>query len=92
MSPVGLWAIYGTPSNNTAVMKVDPETMTAQYAWDITVNHHNYGEMFVARGVLYAVHSISESTMNIRYINLLILHLSLFIFIKAVDLNNFKLQ
>uniref|UniRef100_A0ABD2X3A7 Olfactomedin-like protein 2A n=1 Tax=Trichogramma kaykai TaxID=54128 RepID=A0ABD2X3A7_9HYME len=61
----GLWVIYGTPSNGTIVMKVDPNDMTAEYAWDITVDHHKYGEMFVARGVLYAVHSIFDSTMNI---------------------------
>ncbi|XP_016843783.1 uncharacterized protein LOC100120786 [Nasonia vitripennis] len=61
----GLWAIYGTPSNSTVVMKVDPDTMTPQYAWSISVDHHKYGEMFVSRGVLYAVHSITDATMNI---------------------------
>jgi hypothetical protein len=54
-------------SNGTIVMKVDPDTMTAQYAWDITIDHHKYGEMFIARGVLYAVHSVIDATMNIRY-------------------------
>lgn len=47
-------------------MKVDPDTMVAQYAWSVTVDNHRYGEMFVARGVLYAVHSVNEKTMNIR--------------------------
>ncbi|XP_058791313.1 uncharacterized protein LOC131664328 isoform X2 [Phymastichus coffea] len=61
----GLWAIYGTASNGTVVMKVDPKTMTAQYAWSISVDHHKYNEMFVARGVLYAVHSAGESAFNI---------------------------
>ncbi|KAJ8682022.1 hypothetical protein QAD02_017814, partial [Eretmocerus hayati] len=61
----GLWAIYGTESNNTVVMKVDPDTMTAQYAWSISIDHHKYGEMFVARGVLYGVHSVMDATMNI---------------------------
>ncbi|XP_023246402.1 gliomedin [Copidosoma floridanum] len=61
----GLWAIYGSESNETVVTKVDTERMKFQNAWTITVDHHKYGEMFVARGVLYAVHSITDKTMNI---------------------------
>ena len=62
----GLWAIYGTPSNTTVVVKVDPVAMKLQHIWNITVDHHKFGEMFIARGVLYAVHSVTEDSMKIR--------------------------
>ncbi|XP_033214331.1 uncharacterized protein LOC117171290 [Belonocnema kinseyi] len=62
----GLWAIYGTPSNTTVVVKVDPVAMKLQRIWNITIDHHKFGEMFIARGVLYAVHSVTEDSMKIR--------------------------
>lgn len=62
----GLWVIYGLPSNNTVVAKMDPTGMVIQYAWNISIDHHRFGEMFIAGGVLYAVHSVTEETMKIR--------------------------
>lgn len=62
----GLWAIYGTPTNSLIVMKVEPELMRPQYAWEININHHKYGEMFIARGVLYAVNSVTATDMTIK--------------------------
>ncbi|XP_014482592.1 PREDICTED: uncharacterized protein LOC106748509 isoform X2 [Dinoponera quadriceps] len=61
----GLWVIYGLPSNNTVVVKMDPARMAIQYAWNISIDHHRFGEMFIAGGVLYAVHSVIEETMKI---------------------------
>jgi hypothetical protein len=64
----GLWVIYGIPSSNhTMVMKVNTDNkMETQYMWNISINHHLFGEMFVACGVLYAVDSITERNSKIR--------------------------
>lgn len=64
----GLWVIYGIPiSNYTVVMKVNTtQKMATQYTWNISINHHLFGEMFVACGVLYAVDSITERNSKIR--------------------------
>ncbi|EFN84578.1 Gliomedin [Harpegnathos saltator] len=67
MDENGLWVIYGLPSNNTVVAKIDPVKMVIQYAWNISIDHHRFGEMFIAGGVLYAVHSVTEETMKIRF-------------------------
>ncbi|XP_068082075.1 uncharacterized protein [Anabrus simplex] len=64
----GLWVIYGLPeNNNTIVMKVDAYTMKEQYMWNISVNHHNVGEMFIVCGVLYAVNSVTERNTKILF-------------------------
>ncbi|KAK0161719.1 hypothetical protein PV327_008137 [Microctonus hyperodae] len=62
----GLWVVYGLPSNYTAVLKVDPANMRAQQAWNISIDHHRFGEMFIACGVLYAVHNVTATVMEIR--------------------------
>jgi hypothetical protein len=64
----GLWVIYGIPSSNhTVVMKVNPDyKMETQYMWNISIDHHLFGEMFVACGVLYAVESVTERNSKIR--------------------------
>lgn len=64
----GLWVIYGiSTSNHTVVMKVNTtQKMETQYMWDISINHHLFGEMFVACGVLYAVDSVTERNSKIR--------------------------
>ena len=64
----GLWVIYGIPSSNhTVVMKVNTTAkMEIQYMWNISINHHLFGDMFVACGVLYAVDSITERNSKIR--------------------------
>ncbi|XP_063220620.1 uncharacterized protein LOC134530022 [Bacillus rossius redtenbacheri] len=64
----GLWVVYGlADSNNTVVLKVDPAAMKVQYAWNISVDHHVFGEMFVVCGVLYAVDSVGERHTKIRF-------------------------
>ncbi|XP_030767017.1 uncharacterized protein LOC115890808 [Sitophilus oryzae] len=64
----GLWIIFAVPdSNNTAVMKVDVDHMIPQYIWNISIDHHKVGEMFIVCGVLYAVDSVTERTSKIRF-------------------------
>ncbi|CAG9762337.1 unnamed protein product [Ceutorhynchus assimilis] len=64
----GLWLIFAvSESNNTAIMKVDIDPMTPNYIWNISIDHHKVGEMFIACGVLYAVDSISDRTSKIRF-------------------------
>ncbi|XP_066591232.1 uncharacterized protein [Prorops nasuta] len=63
----GLWVIYGLKSNNTVVIKVDPFRMVPQAGWNISIDNHKFGEMFIACGVLYAVHSVTDETMKIRF-------------------------
>ncbi|XP_049541678.1 uncharacterized protein LOC125954974 [Anopheles darlingi] len=63
----GLWVIYGTPdSNNTMVVKLNENNLTVQYGWNISVNHHKVGEMFIVCGVLYAIDSVTERNTKIR--------------------------
>ncbi|KAJ8963128.1 hypothetical protein NQ318_018593, partial [Aromia moschata] len=64
----GLWVIFAVPdSNNTAVMKVDVDTMKADYIWNISLDHRKVGEMFIVCGVLYAVDSVTERNTKIRF-------------------------
>lgn len=64
----GLWVIFGVPdTNNTAVMKVDPNTFQYQYIWNISLNHHKVGEMFIVCGVLYAIDSVTDRDSRIRF-------------------------
>ncbi|GLV40608.1 uncharacterized protein CBL_04410 [Carabus blaptoides fortunei] len=63
----GLWVIYSMPlTNNTVVMKVKADSMDIQYMWNISINHHKVGEMFIVCGVLYGVDSITERNTKIR--------------------------
>ncbi|XP_055839333.1 uncharacterized protein LOC129907245 [Episyrphus balteatus] len=74
---VGLWIIYSTyDSNNTLVVKMDAESLQIQYSWNITLDHHKFGEMFIVCGVLYAIDSTTERNSQIHV---------------AVDLYNGKL-
>ncbi|XP_011639692.2 LOW QUALITY PROTEIN: gliomedin [Pogonomyrmex barbatus] len=63
----GLWVIYALPMNNTVVVKIDPAKMMIQYAWNISIDHRRFGEMFIAGGVLYAIHSVTDDTMKIGF-------------------------
>lgn len=63
----GLWIIYSTAhSNNTIVAKLDSSNLEFQYSWNISINHHKVGEMFIVCGVLYAVDSVTERMTKIR--------------------------
>ncbi|XP_012525384.1 uncharacterized protein LOC105830548 isoform X2 [Monomorium pharaonis] len=67
----GLWVIYPLAPNcngkNTVVVKMDPSKMIIQYAWNISIDHRQFGEMFIAGGVLYAIRSVTDDTMEIRF-------------------------
>lgn len=41
--------------------------MITQYAWNISLDHHKVGEMFIVCGVLYAVDSTTERNTKIRF-------------------------
>lgn len=63
----GLWVIYSEPhSNNTHVAKLDAHTLLVQYSWNVSINHHKVGDMFIVCGVLYAVDSVTERLTKIR--------------------------
>jgi hypothetical protein len=64
----GLWVIFPVPdSNNTAIMKMDVNLMKINYIWNVSINHHKVGEMFIVCGVLYAVDSVSDRNTKIRF-------------------------
>ncbi|XP_065337582.1 uncharacterized protein LOC135938024 [Cloeon dipterum] len=64
----GLWVVYGLPeNNNTVVVKMDAFTLKREYSWNISVDHHKVGEMFIVCGVLYAVDSVTERDTKIRF-------------------------
>ncbi|XP_002024245.2 uncharacterized protein LOC6599280 isoform X2 [Drosophila persimilis] len=66
---VGLWVIYSTyNSNNTLVAKLDAETLKMQYNFNITLDHHQFGEMFIVCGNLYAIDSATDKNTQIRYV------------------------
>ena len=66
---MGLWVIYGISesNNNTAVAKLNSYSLEIEYVWNISLNNHRAGEMFIACGVLYAVDSVLERNTKIRY-------------------------
>ncbi|XP_068154440.1 uncharacterized protein [Drosophila tropicalis] len=66
---VGLWVIYSTyDSNNTMVAKLDAKTLKMQYNFNITLDHHQFGEMFIVCGNLYAIDSGTDKNTQIRYV------------------------
>lgn len=40
--------------------------MKVQYIWNISIDHHKVGEMFIVCGVLYAVDNVTERDTKIR--------------------------
>lgn len=49
------------------LIQVDVNTMKYQYIWNISLNHHKVGEMFVVCGVLYAIDSVTDRNSRIRF-------------------------
>lgn len=41
--------------------------MVPQQIWNISLDHHKVGEMFIVCGVLYAVDSVTERNTSIRF-------------------------
>uniref|UniRef100_A0A1B6D982 Olfactomedin-like domain-containing protein n=2 Tax=Clastoptera arizonana TaxID=38151 RepID=A0A1B6D982_9HEMI len=64
----GLWLIYGLEGgNNTAVVKLEPNSLKIELAWNISLRHTKVGELFIVCGVLYAVEDVKNRTTNIRF-------------------------
>ncbi|CAO1433024.1 unnamed protein product [Diamesa serratosioi] len=63
----GLWVIYSTfNSNHTIVSLLNTSSLDALYSYNISINHHKVGEMFIVCGVLYAIDSTTDSNTKIR--------------------------
>lgn len=45
---------------------MDSFNLRIEYSWNVSINHHKVGEMFIVCGVLYAVDSVTERTTKIR--------------------------
>lgn len=64
----GLWIIHATPdSNHTIVSKLNETNLEVINSFNISVHHHQVGEMFIACGVLYAIDSASLEDTKIRF-------------------------
>lgn len=47
---------------------MDAETLKMQYNFNITLDHHQFGEMFIVCGNLYAIDSGTDKNTQIRYV------------------------
>lgn len=45
---------------------MDAYDLEIEYSWNISINHHKLGEMFIVCGVLYGIDSVTERTTKIR--------------------------
>lgn len=64
---------------------MDPNTLEIEYSWNISINHHKLGEMFIVCGVLYGIDSVTERDTKIRlaldlYQNRLLVCIFLFLY------------
>lgn len=41
--------------------------MQIQYIWNISLNHHKVGDMFIVCGALYAIDSVTDRNSRIRF-------------------------
>lgn len=46
---------------------MEANSMKINYIWNVSLNHHKVGEMFIVCGVLYAVDSVSDRNTKIRF-------------------------
>ncbi|CAC5408802.1 GLDN [Mytilus coruscus] len=65
----GLWAIYRKPRDEKRlhIMKIDPLTMQNIKIWRLEVDPTEYGNGFIAGGVLYLVRDITKTKSTIDY-------------------------
>ncbi|KAF2895037.1 hypothetical protein ILUMI_11135 [Ignelater luminosus] len=74
----GLWVIFAVPeSKNTGVVKVDVDSMTIQYIWNITVDHRKFSDMFVASGVLYLINGNTKILFGVDLYENVLFHVEL---------------
>ena len=65
----GLWVIYAAENEPDflLVSKLDPNTLTIQKTWNISVRHVEYGNGIVACGVLYLIKDTKSTSTIIDY-------------------------
>lgn len=65
----GLWVMYGSTESDSAllVVKVDPHSLMIQKTWNVTVDHKEFGNGFIACGVLYLVDSAHDKITQISF-------------------------
>ena len=53
----GLWAIYGCRWNRSSLLvsKLNPENLSIEKTWNITMQHQEFGNSFIVCGILYMV-------------------------------------
>jgi len=65
----GLWAIYAAENEPDflLVSKLDPNTLTIQKTWNISVSHRQYGNGIVVCGLLYLIKDVTSTSTTIDY-------------------------
>ncbi|RWR99577.1 olfactomedin-like protein 2B, partial [Dinothrombium tinctorium] len=64
----GLWVIYtSNDTNNTLVLKFDPNTLLYENFWNISFDQQLLGEMFIICGVLYGVENVTTTNTKIKF-------------------------
>ncbi|XP_071170738.1 gliomedin-like isoform X6 [Mytilus edulis] len=65
----GLWAIYRKPRDEKGlhIMKIDPLTMQNIKTWRLEVDPTEYGNGFIAGGILYLVRDITKTKSTLDY-------------------------
>jgi len=65
----GLWAIYAAENerNFLLVSKLDPDNLTIQKTWNISVRHRQYGNGLIACGLLYLIKDVTSTRTIIDY-------------------------
>ncbi|XP_076105561.1 uncharacterized protein LOC143073699 isoform X4 [Mytilus galloprovincialis] len=65
----GLWVIYRKPRDEKGlhIMKIDPLTMQNIKTWRLEVDPTEYGNGFIAGGILYLVRDITKTKSTLDY-------------------------
>lgn len=64
----GIWIIHAANgNNNTIVSKINETTLEPTNTFELSIQHHKIGEMFIICGVLYAVDSAKARNTKIRF-------------------------
>ena len=65
----GLWVIYAAKEqhNFLLVSKLNADNLTVEKTWNISVRHRDYGNGFIACGLLYLVRDVVSTSTTIDY-------------------------
>jgi len=65
----GLWLIYAAQEERQflLVSKLDADDLTIQKTWNVTVRHRQFGNGFVACGLLYLIRDVVSPSTTIDY-------------------------